>query len=97
MHVWLRDDLIQAIEINSPRLPRPFTAQLGEPEARERSGLGSMQTQWVYASRGLVLHVQKMSNEVMRIYGFSPCSIDDFRKLPWGRVESRRVPLQRHE
>lgn len=95
VQIWLRDDAVFAVEIMSPHLPRPFTELLGEPEAKERSAVGSVHTQWIYASRGLVLHVQNITNEVVRLYGFASCTLDDFRQLPWGRIEVRRVPLRR--
>jgi hypothetical protein len=90
VQVWFRDDVIYGVEIMSPALPQPFTTLIGEPEVKERSRIGAVHTQWIYASKGLVLHVQNVTNAVVRMYGFPPCTIEAFRQLPWGRVEVRR-------
>jgi len=91
--VWFHDRGVYGVEIMSPALTRAFTEMLGEPEVKERSGLGGTYTQWIYASRGLALHVNA-AGTVVRTYGFAACTIDAFRQLPWGRVEVRRQPLR---
>ena len=94
IQIWLRNNIIFAVEINSPRLPQPFTEVLGEPEVKERSRLGAVHSQWIYASHGLVLHVQNITDAVTRLYGFAPCSLEDFRQLQWARIEVERRPLR---
>jgi hypothetical protein len=91
VQVWLRDDVIFGVEIASPRLSKPPADLLGPPEAKERSGIGSSHMQWIYARRGLVLHVQNITNSTVMLYAFAPCTLAQFRTLPWGRVEIRRV------
>lgn len=94
VQIWLADDTIMAVEVVDARLPRPVVEMLGEPEAKERSGVGSVHTQWIYASRGVVLHIQNITGVVNRMYGFVPCSLEAFRALPWGRIEVQRRPLR---
>ena len=91
--VWFRDDGVYGVEIVSPALTRSFADMLGEPEVKERSGMGGTYTQWIYAPRGLALHVSA-AGAVVRAYGFTPCTVDAFRQLPWGRIEVRRQPLR---
>ena len=90
VQVWFRDDVILGVEISGPQLPGSPADLLGPPEAKERSGIGSIHSQWIYASRGLVLHVQDITNVTVRMYGFAASTLEGFRTLPWGRVEIRR-------
>lgn len=94
VQVWLRDDAIFAVEVNDLQPAQPVERMLGAPEASERSGVGSVHTQRIYASRGLVLHVQNITGAIVRTYGFGPCTLEQFRALPWGQIHIERRPLR---
>ena len=94
VQVWLRDDTILAVEVNGLQPARPVADMLGPAEATERSGVGSVHTQHIYASRGLVLHVQNITGAIVRAYGFAPCTLEQFRALPWGQIRTERRPLR---
>lgn len=98
VQVWLReDDSILAVEVNDLKTAQSVAHLLGAPEAIERSGVGRVHTQRIYASRGLVLHVQDITGAIVRSYGFAPCTLEQFRGLPWGqiRVERRLIGTRR--
>lgn len=94
VQVWLRDGAILGLEVNDLQPARPIADMLGEPEASERSGVGSVHTQRIHASRGLVLHVQNITGAIVRAYGFAPCTLEQFRTLPWGQVRVERRPIR---
>ena len=91
---WFRDGAVLGVEVTDLKPTRPLAESLGEPEARERSGVGSVHTQLVYASRGLVLHVQNITGAIVRAQGFAACTLDEFRALPWGQSRVERRPLR---
>jgi hypothetical protein len=93
--VWLEEDWVVAVELMQPVLPEPIAAQLGPPEARERSGLASFHSQWIYAGRGLTAHVDDVSEDVRRLYGYAPTTVEDFLASPIASVETRRIRLRR--
>jgi hypothetical protein len=56
-------------------------AMLGPPEARAPSRLFEPQNeQWIYASRGLALHVAVVSHAPLRVYGYEPTSVEQFQQ-----------------
>jgi hypothetical protein len=64
------------------RLPRArIEPMLGTPESVAPSRLFEPQNeQWIYASRGLTLHVHRGSHEPLRVYGYTPMTVEEFEK-----------------
>jgi hypothetical protein len=89
---WLAGDDVWLLEVREPPLSAPIDQQLGEPEARAPSGLGTSYEQRVYGARGLLLHVSQVTGEVRRLYAFAPASAAEILAAPVGRAEERRVP-----
>lgn len=94
VQVWLRDDAIFGVEVNDLQPAQSVAHMLGAPEASERSGVGGVHTQRIYAARGLVLHVQNITGAIVRSYGFTPCTLAQFRELPWGQIRIERRPIR---
>lgn len=91
---WFEGDDAVALEIRDPPLTAPLDEQLGAPEAEAPSGLGTSYRQQVYGTRGLALHVSGVTDEVRRLYAFSPGDAGEFLASPLGRVQQRRIPLR---
>jgi hypothetical protein len=92
--VWYEEDRAVALQIHSFTPQRPVLDQLGEPEARELSRMPGFKTQWIYAVRGLTLHVDDDSGAVAWLYGYRPMSLDVYRASWLFRVEILRHRIQ---
>ncbi|MGH2949909.1 MAG: hypothetical protein ACRDPC_27215 [Solirubrobacteraceae bacterium] len=92
IQLWLDGDRILLVQINSPDPGGDPEELLGPPEATLPSRLAARHQQWVYASRGLTLHVHARTHEVRRLYGYPPSSAEEFAQSPLARVELQRVP-----
>ena len=91
VQVWFEAERVAAFEIREPPLRVPLDEQLGEPEARAPSGLGGSYRQWVYAGRGLTVHVSRVTGEALRVYAYPACPTERFLEHPLSRVERRRI------
>jgi hypothetical protein len=92
IQLWLDGDRILLVQINSPAPGRDPADILGPPEAELISELAAFHRQWVYASRGLTLHVAADTHEVMRLYAYAPTSAGEFAASWLAKVEQHRVP-----
>jgi hypothetical protein len=92
VQAWFAGDVVATLEIREPPLTAPLDELLGEPDTRVPSGLGGSYTQWVYAGRGLAVHVNRISGQALRLYAFPACPVDTFLAHPLSRVERRRIP-----
>lgn len=92
--VWYVQDTIAVIQVNSPVFPESPEQILGSPEGTTISKLQALSSQWIYASRGLTLHVNDGTKTVFRLYAYLPTTVDDFLHSPLSRVESRRIRLR---
>lgn len=89
---WFDGEDAVALEIREPPLIAPLDEQLGAPEAEAPSRLGSSYRQQVYGSRGLALHVSRITDEVRRLYAVPAGDADEFLASPLAFVEQRRIP-----
>jgi len=85
------NDNVTVLEIREPVMREPLDAQLGEPETRIQFGLGGSYRQWVYAERGLVVHINRITGRALRLYAFPACSTETFLAHPLSKVERRRI------
>jgi hypothetical protein len=92
--VWLEADAILVVEIVQPVLPEPVEAQLGPPPETAASGLAAFHSQWIYADRGLTVHVHDYTGEPRRLYAYRPMSVEEFLASGLAAVETRRIPLR---
>ncbi len=92
--VWFLSDDIRVAQILYPKLPRPAAQLLGEPEARVRSQLSPEWDQWIYARRGLTLHVKRGTDEVVTVFAYQPTTVDEFLKTDIARVAKSEAPLE---
>ncbi len=69
-------------------------AQLGAPEARLPSRMPGFKTQWIWASRGLTLHVDDTGGEVAWLYAYAPSTVDAFKTSWMARVEIHRTRVR---
>jgi hypothetical protein len=91
VEVWLRaHDEIVLVQINGARPRAPLDQLLGKAEAVIDSGLDPSFEQWVYASRGLTAHVQRWDHVPVRVYGYAPMTIGEFRDNPISQVWTAR-------
>jgi hypothetical protein len=68
IYVWDVDDRLVLVRIHEATPALPVLAQLGEPDARDMSRMPGFKTQWIYASRGLTLHIDDDTGEVAFVY-----------------------------
>ena len=92
VYVWDVEDRIVLVRLHEVTAASPVRDQLGEPEARDRSQMPGFKTQWIYASRGLTLHIDDDTNEIAFLYAYRPMTLDAFRASWLSRVEIRRIP-----
>jgi hypothetical protein len=92
IYVWDVNDRIVLLRLHEVAATRPIRDQLGEPEARELSKMPGFKTQWVYASRGLTLHVDDDTGAIAFLYAYRPMTVNEFRASWLSRVEIRRTP-----
>jgi len=80
--VHFRGERAAYLIASGERLPRAsIETMLGPPEAVAPSRLFEPQNeQWIYASRGLTLHVHRGSHEPLRIYGYEPMTVEQFKE-----------------
>ena len=90
--VWYADDAVVSIRIDGAQPARSIRDQLGEPEAVDGSKMPGRNHQWVYASRGLSLHLHPKTEEVRHLYAFPAMALDAFRASWRSQPEMRRVP-----
>ena len=91
--VWLQHDEVVLLDVRDPVLVSDAVTALGPPEDEMASGLGSWYVQWLYPSRGLVLHVTDGGKRVKRLLGLESLSLEAIRKAPVVSLSERRVPL----
>jgi hypothetical protein len=92
--VWFLSDDIRVAQILYPKLGRPIAELLGEPEAKVISRLSPAWDQWIYASRGLTLHVKRGTNEVITLFAYHPTTVDQFLATDIARVAKSEAPLE---
>lgn len=93
LYIYDVDDNVVLISTHDARPARPITEQLGEPEAREPSQMPGFKTQWIWASRGLTLHVDDVTGAVAWLYAYRPMTVDDFHRSWMSGVEIHRTPV----
>ena len=88
--VWYIDGRAVALEMHTVTIQPPFAEQLGEPEAKDISRMPGFKTMWIYASRGLTLHVDDHTGKIAWLYAFHPMTLEEFRNSWLSKVEIRR-------
>lgn len=81
-------DIIYLIEVKTPKLGAKVEASLGTPEKIVPSGLRRRGEQWIYASKGLIVH--KHFDELITIFAVRPTTVADFLKTPLSNVSVER-------
>jgi hypothetical protein len=92
--VWFQGDAIRCVQVGAPKLVQPLETMIGRPEAIVPSRLKKSLEQHIYASRGLIAHVDIGSHAVFSIYFCEPTTVEEFLESSISRVEIRRIPLR---
>ena len=92
--VWFLSDDIRIIQLLYPKLGKPVRAVLGEPQARIQSQLSHEWEQWIYASRGVTLHVRKGNAEPVVLFAYAPSTVEEFLKSDVARVARTEAPVE---
>jgi hypothetical protein len=101
IRVWLDEMDVVLLEGEDPDLPgglQPLLDELGEPEARLDSYLGTLPlegSEWVYPTRGLALYVNPENMLLLRVAGYAPASLDEYERRLRLDLEMRRLPPRR--
>jgi len=96
IRVWFRDQHIVLVGVPHPTLAEPLETSLGAPEGKERSLLASGATQWIYATRGVVVHTwPSQMTKPFQVYAFPPMSLDEFLRSWLAKIEIRRIRAPR--
>jgi hypothetical protein len=74
---------------------RPPEEMLGPPEHEQRSEMPGFKTMWIWASRGLTLHVDNDTGKVAWLYAYAPMTVDAFRSSWMAKVEIHRTRVRR--
>ena len=89
--VWFVEDQVVLLQINSPAATIPLEASLGAPDGHANSLLDYGHSQWIYAERGLTAHVSIITQDILRIYGYRPTSLEEFLESWLSKVAIRRI------
>jgi hypothetical protein len=90
--VWLAGDRVSLVGAYGPALPA-LEPLLGAPEHVAPSNVfAPSHEQWIYASRGLVAHVDRWASRVSRVYGFPAMTVDEFLQSAVAAVEVTETP-----
>lgn len=93
VQVWFDEfDKVILVQIATPQL-EDAREQLGEPFIG-RSQLAPYHEQWVYAERGLALHVNRANGIITRLYGFVPTTTEAFMESWLSQVATTRRRLR---
>ncbi len=85
--VWYIDDKAVALKMHTVTPARPIDEQLGAPEAKDPSRMPGFKTMWIYASRGLTLHIDDGTHAIAWLYAYRRMTLDEFRASWLSRVE----------
>jgi hypothetical protein len=88
--VWLQADHVTLVEVREPNLLSDPRTSLGPPDAVLPSGLGPVQEQWLWPRHGLLLHVDRVTGRVTRLYGHQASTIDEMVASPLAKVRLER-------
>ena len=92
--VWFLSDDIRVIQLLYPKLGQPLKALLGEPQAKIKSQLSADWDQWVYANRGLALHVRRANSEPVMLFAYAASTVEEFLKSDVARVARTESPVE---
>lgn len=88
--VWYVEDIAVALQMHTVAPARPIEEQLGAPEAKDPSRMPGFKTMWIYASRGLTLHIDDGTGAIAWLYAYRQMTLDEFRSSWLSRVEIHR-------
>lgn len=88
--VWLQHGLVTLVETTHP-VVRSLDP-LGTPELILASGLSPSQDQLCWPSRGLLLHVTRLSGEVARLFGHEQTTVAAIESSPLAQIRVERRP-----
>lgn len=94
LYVYDVSDKLVHVSTHGAVPARPPAEQLGEPEARDISRMPGFKTQWIWASRGLTLHIDDGTGAVAWLYAYRPMTLDEFRASWISKVEIRRTRVE---
>lgn len=89
-YVWYVGNTAVALEMHTVTPILPIEEQLGAPEAKDPSRMPGFKTQWIYAARGLTLHIDDDTGAVAWLYAYRPMTLHEFRSSWLSRVEILR-------
>ncbi len=92
--VWFLSDDIRVIQLLYPKLGQPLKTLLGEPQAKIKSQLSAEWEQWVYANRGLALHVRRANSEPVMLFAYAASTVEEFLKSDVARVARTESPVE---
>jgi hypothetical protein len=88
--VWFEEGRAVALEMHTVTPRWPIDEQLGEPQAKDPSRMPGFKTQWIYASRGLTLHIDDDTGGVAWLFAYNPMTMETYRSSWLSRVEILR-------
>lgn len=94
LDVYDVEDRLVLVSTHGARPARSLVDMLGEPDAKDPSRLPGFKTMWIWAGRGLTLHVDDGSDEVAWLYAYPPMTLDGFRASWLATVEIHRTPMR---
>lgn len=92
--VWLQDNHMMVVQIDKPLLPtwlEPIERTIGRPTDIMSDGIRGHQ-HWLYPARGLILHVERESNDIVAITLVRRATLEEMRRMPWLHDTSTREP-----
>ena len=95
LNVYDVDDRVVLVVTHDGVPARRLEAQLGPPEAKRPSRMPGFKTMWIWASRGLTLHVDDNSGNVAWLYAYAPMTVDAFLASWMANVEIHRSRARR--
>lgn len=108
LYVYDVAERVVLVSTHGARPVRPLSGQLGEPDARLPSRMPGFKTIWLWAARGLALHLDDVAADVVDgggeagaapaevpwLYAFAPMSVDAFRGSWLAQVSLHRTRVR---
>ena len=88
--VWYVGDMAVALQMHTVTPARPIEDQLGNPDAKDPSRMPGFKTMWIYASRGLTLHIDEGTGAIAWLYAYRQMTLAEFRSSWLSRVHILR-------
>lgn len=89
--IWMQHDTVVLIDARDPQIESAALEALGPPIQKMSSGLGSSYSQWLYPTRGLIVHASYDGSRIKRLFGLEALSTNAMKAAPIISISEQRI------